>query len=140
MDGCKVLVVEDEPANRDFLMRLITQAGFDVIGARDGASALTAVQEAPCVMVVLDIQLPDVSGLDLVRTLHADYPETVLVVASMWDEPRMIAEAFEAGCSVFLVKPHGFMELFKRMKTWRENPEALSNLLIDQYGPRPYRH
>lgn len=139
MDDCRLLVVEDEPANRDFLIRLMTQAGFkQVIGARDGASALAAIAEAECAVVIVDIQLPDISGLELVRTLHEHNPSTVLVVASMWDEPRMIAQAFEAGCSVFMVKPHGFMELYKRLKTWPAH-EQLQNLLIDQYGPRPYR-
>ncbi len=140
MKNCRVLVVEDEPANRDFLVRLVTQAGFDVSGARDGASALVALEDAPCAVVIVDIQLPDVSGLELVRTIHARYPDAVVVVASMWDEPRMIGEAFEAGCSVFLVKPHGFMELYQRLKTWPEEQDQLRNLLIDQYGPRPYRH
>ncbi|MBN2471887.1 MAG: response regulator [Anaerolineae bacterium] len=140
MKDCRVLVIEDEPANRDFLVRLVTQAGFEASGARDGSSALEALEGGPCAVVIVDIQLPDISGLDLVRTMHERYPDAIIVVASMWDEPGIIGDAFEAGCSVFLVKPHGFMELYQRLKLWPEQKDQLHNLLIDQYGPRPYRH
>ena len=55
------------------------------------------------------------------------------------DERALMAQAFENGCNVFLVKPHGFMELFKRLQETGPDPEQLNHLVIDQYGLRPYR-
>jgi DNA-binding response OmpR family regulator len=139
MAVCCALVVEDEPANQDFLVRLITQAGFDVSGAHNGESALRIARELPNLqLVATDLELPDISGLDLVTQLRAFVPDALILVASMWDEPKMIATAFANGADVFLVKPHGFMELYKRLKGWPDSRTMLTRLLIDQYGPRPY--
>ncbi len=137
----RALVVEDEPANQDFLVRLIAQAGFDVQGADSGAAALRIAAETPdLALVATDLQLPDMHGIDLVGQLRALLPDSLLLVATMWDEPAMIADAFKRGCNVFLVKPHGFMELFRRLKEFPDSRADLDNLLIDQYGPRAYQH
>lgn len=136
---CCALVVEDEPANQDFFVRLITQAGFEVRGAPTAAEALEIARAQPELrLVAVDLQLPDMPGLDLVHELRALLPDALLLVATMWDEPRMISEAFSKGCNVFLVKPHGFMELYQRLKRLPDTQEELSRMIIDQYGPRPY--
>jgi hypothetical protein len=57
----------------------------------------------------------------------------------MHDDLALIREAFESGCNVFLVKPHGFMELFKRLSRLDDDPEALDNLVIDRMGVRAFR-
>ncbi|NDJ76738.1 MAG: response regulator transcription factor, partial [Chloroflexi bacterium] len=63
-----------------------------------------------------------------------------IVMATMLDERPLIAKAFENGCDVFMVKPHGFMELFRRLQAVRAGEETLlDKLVIDQYGPRPFR-
>jgi two-component system cell cycle response regulator CtrA len=135
----RALVVEDEPANRDFFMRLIAQAGFDAQGAATGEEALRCARAIPdLTLVMVDLQLPDFAGLELVIELRALLPDTLLLVATMRDEPSLIAQAFENGCDVFLVKPHGFMELYKRLKGLPESREQLLGLIMDQYGPRPY--
>ncbi len=133
------LVIEDEPANQDFLVRLITLAGFEVQGASTGEEALRIARETPqLTLVATDIQLPDISGLDLIAQLRDLLPEALLLVASMWDEPAMIARAFDSGCDVFLVKPHGFMDLYQRLKGLPDSRPQLCHVLIDQYGCRPY--
>jgi DNA-binding NarL/FixJ family response regulator len=76
-------------------------------------------------------------GVDLLAKLRQRYPQARLVMATMLDERPLMARAFDNGCDVFLVKPHGFMELFRRLQSGDEN--NLSGLIIDQYGPRPYR-
>lgn len=136
----QALIIEDEPANQDFLVRLIAQAGFDVQGVQTGEAAIAYAREHPALdLVVTDLELPDMPGLDLAEQLRALLPEALLMVATMWDEPSMIERAFAIGCDVFLVKPHGFMELFKRLSGLPASRDQLTRLLIDQYGPRPYR-
>lgn len=138
-DAGFALVVEDEPANQDFFMRLITQAGFSVQGAPTAAEALEAAKAQPELgLVAVDLQLPDMPGLELISELRALLPEALLVVLTMWDEPAMITEAFGNGCDVFLVKPHGFMELYQRLKGLPETRSELCRAIIDQYGLRPY--
>ena len=135
----QALVVDDEPANQDFLVRLVAQAGFEVHGASNGQEALSIVEAHPnLLLAVVDLQLPDVTDQELVIKVRTLLPSCVLVVATVFDEPDQITMAFENGCDVFLVKPHGFMEFFKRLRGVPEDRDQLSQLLIDQYGPRPY--
>jgi hypothetical protein len=60
-------------------------------------------------------------------------------MATMLDERSLMEQAFANGCNVFLVKPHGFMELFRRLQEIGPDPEQLNRMIIDQYGPRPFR-
>lgn len=139
MAPTRALVIEDEPAHNDFLARLIAQAGLEVLRAHSGADALQLCQQHPdTLFAVTDMKLPDMPGMDLLPQLHTLLPDCVIVVATMFDEPSMIAEAFEKGCNVFLVKPYGFMELYRRLTEFPARRDHLARLLIDQYGPRPY--
>lgn len=133
------LVVDDEPANRDFLERLLTQAKFTVYGASSGKSALSQAENIDnLALAMVDMKLPDMNGLELVTSLRRRFPTSRLIIATMYDERSLMEKAFAAGCNVFLVKPHGFMELFQRLNTIQPGPDRLNDLVIDQYGPRPY--
>lgn len=134
------VVVDDEFANRDFLVRLLEQADFKVTGASSGASALLAAKAVPkLALALVDWELPDSTGVEIVRKLREENPEATLIMATMHDDRAMMTEAFRAGCDVFLVKPHGFMELFRRLKEADNDTSLLKRIIIDQYGPRPYR-
>jgi CheY-like chemotaxis protein len=134
------LVVDDEPANRDFITRLLQTAKLEVHSAGTGAEALAAASKLPALkLALLDHELPDANGIELVRNFRASHPNAVLVMATMHDTREVIDQAFEAGVDIFLVKPHGFMELYRRVLDWQPDAENLRRLIIDQYGPRPYR-
>ena len=134
------LVVDDEPANRDFAERLLQHASFKVTGTGTGAEAIRLARALPqLALALVDMELPDSNGLEVVKTLRAENPEAVLIMATMHDDRALMARAFMMGCDVFLVKPHGFMELLRRLKEADSNTSVLRRLIIDQYGPRPYR-
>lgn len=134
------LVIDDEPANRDFLERLLQTAAFKVTGAGCGADGLKAAKAMPnLALALVDQQLPDAPGLEVIAKLRADYPEALLIMATMHDDRPLIDRAFATGVDVFLVKPHGFMELYRRLKDADNNIDKLRRLIIDQHGPRPYR-
>ena len=133
------LVVDDEPANRDFLVRLLQQAKLDVKGASNGTEALKIAETVTdMTLIVIDNKLPDMDGVDLLAKMRARYPAARLIMATMLDERPLMIRAFENGCDVFLVKPHGFMELFRRLQD-PSGEDRLKRLIIDQYGPRPFR-
>lgn len=140
MSQRKALILEDTIANRLFFERLLSQAGFEIIAAETGQIALDKLKgESEIDLAILDMEIPDITGLEMTARLRAKYPDTCIVVATMHDERSLMQSAFNKGCDVFLVKPHGFMELFKRLTT--EGSVALHKnrpLIIDQYGPRPF--
>ncbi|MGB7341625.1 MAG: response regulator [Phototrophicaceae bacterium] len=141
MSQKKALILEDTAANRLFFERLLMQAGFEIIAAETGKEALRKLQQEESIdLAILDMEIPDITGLEMTARLRVFYPDTCIVVATMHDERSLMQSAFEKGCDVFLVKPHGFMELFKRLTG--DGSEALHAnrpLVIDQYGPRIFK-
>jgi CheY-like chemotaxis protein len=139
--GLRALVVDDAPANRDFAERLLGGAQFEIEGAATGEQALAAIESISALdLALVDWKLPDMIGLELLGKLRARFPEACLVIATMYDDRARMEQAFDAGCNVFLVKPHGFMELFRRLiagelQAMRGGPPTI----IDQYGPRPFK-
>ncbi len=135
------LVVDDVGANREFVARLLNGAKYKVLSGSTGTAALQLIAlEDDLPLAIIDMKLPDMSGLELVIQLRKKFPASYLVVASMYDERSTMDKAFAAGCNVYLVKPHGFMELYKRL-----SQSELATLctqpptVIDQYGPRVYK-
>ena len=137
----KALILEDTAANRLFFERLLSQAGFEIIAAETGQEALEKIANEDVIdLAILDMEIPDITGLEMTARLRKRYPDTCIVVATMHDERSLMQSAFKKGCDVFLVKPHGFMELFKRLTT--DGSVALHEnrpLIIDQYGPRVFK-
>jgi len=134
------LVIDDEPANRDFVERLLQTASFKVSGASSGTEGLRIARAIPeLALALVDQQLPDATGLEIIAALRAENPEALLVMATMHDDRTLIEQAFATGIDVFLVKPHGFMELYRRLQEVDSNTNLLRSLIIDQYGPRPFR-
>jgi len=135
------LIVEDTDANRLFFERLLTQADFEIRSARNGREALKLTKGLQALsLAVIDMQIPDINGLELTLRLRKIYPDACLVVATMHDEHSLMRSAFEKGCDIFLVKPHGFIELFKRLTT--SGPAGLRHgpaLVIDRHGLREFR-
>ncbi|HRE49234.1 MAG TPA: response regulator [Aggregatilineales bacterium] len=134
------VVIDDEPANRDFLERLLQMAGFKVFGAGTAAEGLSKARAVPqLALALVDQELPDALGIDLIQQMRDENPEAILIMATMHDDRTLIDRAFGVGIDVFLVKPHGFMELFKRLQAVDNDVTLLRQMVIDQYGPRPYR-
>lgn len=135
------LVVDDVPANREFLERLLTTARFTVTGVGSGRAALQAIVDMEdLTMAMVDMKLPDMHGLEVATVLRQRFPNALIVIATMYDSHSLMREAFTKGCNVFLVKPHGFMELFKRLTTMEMSEiRKTTCLVIDQYGPRVFK-
>lgn len=132
------LVVDDAPANREFLERLLAQARFIIRGASSGKEALDLVaSEDNLALALVDMKLPDMRGVQLAAELRRRFPACYIVIATMYDDRAMMEDAFANGCNIFLVKPHGFMELFQRLVRGdiHVTPDA-PHLVIDQFGLR----
>jgi DNA-binding response OmpR family regulator len=138
------LVVDDEFANRDFFVRLLQQANLDVYGASSGLKAKKILNEhgSDIVLVMLDQRLPDTSGMELLKEIRGQIPHAKIMMATMHDERSMIREAFREGCNGFMVKPHGFMELFKRIQNVSNDCrvlDELDQLIFDRHGVRNFK-
>jgi DNA-binding NarL/FixJ family response regulator len=103
--GRRVLVVDDHPSFRRCVRALLTSEGFDVVGeAEDGESALALATELSPDLVLLDIQLPDISGFEVVSRLHETNPELEIVLVSSRDQNAYGSALGESGARGFITK------------------------------------
>lgn len=102
-----VLLVEDSEPVRDAYSILLAESGYAVITAADGLTALSRAADSSIDLVLLDLGLPGVDGLQVVRALKASAATASLPVLALTgrDDPETRRACAEAGCAAFLVKP-----------------------------------
>jgi two-component system phosphate regulon response regulator PhoB len=114
----RILIVEDEPDVADLLAHHLKAAGFSVEIANNGRTALNAVKNQPPTLVVLDLMLPEMSGLDLCRILKSD-PRTskiaIVMLSAKIDEIDRVL-GFELGADDYVVKPFSPREFVLRIR------------------------
>lgn len=111
-----VLVVDDEPPIRRFLRTSLAVQNYRVSEAEDGGSALDLLAREKPDLVILDLGLPDIDGIELIRRIRATSRVPVVVLSSRGDE-RAKVEALELGADDYLTKPFGMEELIARLRT-----------------------
>ncbi|MEV6006643.1 response regulator transcription factor [Streptomyces sp. NPDC051976] len=111
----RVLVVDDDAAIRRSLGRALRLRGFAVSEADGGAAALDLLGRTPPDVLVLDISMPDVNGIEVCRTLRADGSDLPVLVLSALDEVGDRVAGLQAGADDYLVKPFALEELVLRL-------------------------
>jgi two-component system C4-dicarboxylate transport response regulator DctD len=103
-----VLVVDDEPAVCALLSERLASAGYDCRSCESGQSALELLQAGPYEAIISDLNMPAVSGLDLLETARQKYPHTAFLMVTGVDDIRIGIEAMKKGADDYLVKPFQF--------------------------------
>ena len=114
-NGVRVLVVDDEPAIRRFLRAALSAHGYAIFEAGDGQSALSAVAAERPDLVILDLGLPDLDGIEVTRLLREWTRIPILILSVRGQDADKIA-ALDAGADDYVVKPFGVGELLARMR------------------------
>jgi len=112
----RVLVVEDEAALRDNLKERLTESGFTVDVARDGEEGLFAALEYPLDVAIIDLGLPNLPGLEVIRRVRAaakSYPILILTARDNWQDK---VEGLQAGADDYVAKPFHFEEVLARLQ------------------------
>jgi DNA-binding response OmpR family regulator len=110
-----VLVVDDEATVRQALERALRLEGFAVSTAAGGREALQRIAERPPAVVVLDVTMPDLDGIAVVRRLRADGSDVPVCIVSARDEVEDRVAGLQAGADDYLVKPFALVELTARL-------------------------
>src|SRR3954454_22101284 len=111
-----MLVADDEAAVRDSLARTLRFEGYDVVTARDGCEALTAVREQEPNALVLDVSMPRLDGLQACRELRADGVWLPVLMLTARDSVGDRVAGIDAGADDYLVKPFALQELLARVR------------------------
>ena len=112
----KVLVIDDERAIRKLLRMGLATQGYDILEADDGKTALDLLEQKPDV-VILDLGLPDIQGLHLLKTIRAHNESVPIVVLSSRGDEAGKVEALDLGADDYVTKPFGMDELLARLRT-----------------------
>ncbi len=111
----KVLVVEDEAPILRFLRSVLQEKGFTVIEAMQGRSALELAAARKPDLILLDLMLPDMDGIEVLKRLRQWSAAPVIIISAKGDESDKIA-GLDAGADDYLTKPFGVDELLARMR------------------------
>ncbi len=139
----RILVVEDEPSNSGFVRRGLRFEGYDVSVVEDGSDALRVLRDNPPDLVVLDVMVPGVDGLEIARRLRAveaaeSLPSIPVLMLTARDAVRDRVAGLRAGADDYLIKPFDFDELLARIEALlRRAPAANAQAVtreILQYG------
>ena len=129
-----ILVVDDEPQLTRVLLRSLTTKGYDVRIAGDGDFALQTFQDWPAELVITDLAMPNMSGLELCRRLRA-ISQVPIIVLSVRGEEQTKVEALDAGADDYVTKPFGMDELLARIRAaLRRKPSTDSSSRILEAG------
>ncbi len=136
--GCRVLVVDDDDPSRSLISQYLERVGYEVTEAGDGPAALRAVTAGSPEVVVLDLGLPGIDGLDVLRSIRRASGVAVIVLTGRDEEVDKLS-GFEAGADDYIVKPVSLPELGARVRAVLRRGEivapaeriAIDGLVID---------
>jgi DNA-binding response OmpR family regulator len=116
--AARVLVADDDRDIRDLVAFKLSQAGYDVETAEDGAQALARVRSAPPALVVLDVMMPGLSGMDVARQLRADAQTASLPIIMLTAKAQEadVESGFAVGVDDYVIKPFSPRELLSRVR------------------------
>jgi two-component system response regulator RegX3 len=128
-----ILIVEDEPAYVEALRITMEVEGFDATAVMDGRDAIRQFRAAPYDVVLLDLMLPSVSGLDVLRSIRKESQTPVIVVSAKDAESDVVAD-LELGADDYLTKPYSVRELLARIRAVARRAASLESVESITFG------
>ena len=126
-----ILVIEDDPPIRRFLRASLANHDYEVVQAETGREALAMAAQQPPELVILDLGLPDMDGIEVIRRLR-DWTAVPIVIVSARGQEKDKVAALDAGADDYLTKPFSTGELLARVRVALRHAERLAD-----HSPRP---
>jgi two-component system chemotaxis response regulator CheY len=102
----KILIVDDSDFSRSLIGRMVAQAGYFIVGEASGAEeALQLIKDKDPNVVITDIVMPEISGIELTEKINQSYSGIYVIVVSSLSQEHVVLEAISAGASDFIPKP-----------------------------------
>ena len=131
----RVLVVDDEEPVRNLLQRVLKEAGYDVVTATNGQEALDKVSQLNVGVVLLDIKMPGMSGIEVLQQITTNWPETCVVMATAAGDAQTAVEAMKAGAYDYITKPFDRDDVVRKVQKAIEKRDLLWHLLKNLETP-----
>ena len=133
----KILVVDDNADNRDLIRRRLEREGYGVVEAEDGSRALELIRQQPFDLVILDVMMPGLSGIDVLQTLRRRFSgaELPVIMATAKNQSEDIVEALDHGANDYVTKPLDFPVVLARVQAHLRTREASQDQVVDADEP-----
>ena len=131
----RILVVEDEKPLREFVARNLSVRGYEVLTAANGMEALALFQTQPLDLIILDLMMPHMDGLELTQRIRRTSTVPIIVLSAL-DEERDKVTALDLGADDYLTKPFGVEELLARVRgllrraSWQASDQPRERLRV----------
>jgi len=129
----RVLIVEDDPSLRAGLVRALERAGYVPDAVASGELAIAAAATHPYDLILLDLGLPEVPGLEVLRTLRDRRQTVPIIIVTAQDRPEQKVEGLDAGADDYVVKPFDLAELLARIRAQVRSRERRSGDLLQAH-------
>jgi len=122
----KIVIVEDEPDTAEMFAEMMRLSGHQVLKSYGGTSAIALISHEVPDVVVLDVMMPDLSGLDVLRFIRRDprLGDIPVIVVSAKGLPIDIKEGLDAGANIYLTKPVAFQDLNAAVRRVLQTPKS----------------
>jgi two-component system chemotaxis response regulator CheY len=114
------MIVEDDPAIRRLYSLLMSNAGYEVLEAEDGQVALETYEEQPCHLIITDMNMPRMGGMDLIRELRKKRYTVYIIMVTAYGTQKTAEMAYNLGTDEYIPKPFDFEELEDRIRAYFE--------------------
>ncbi len=129
----KVLVVDDEATVRVLFQRILQAAGYDAVIAADGKEALSVIADGDINVVLLDIKMPGLSGIDVLGKISTDWPNVCVIMVTAVADVQTAVAAMKLGAYDYITKPFDQDELLRKIRQsierWQEQLQDKQHLL-----------
>src|SRR5437868_1112926 len=117
----RALVVDDEPRLRQVLVRLMQRDGYDAVDAANAEEAIALLERSEAALIVSDLRMPGMGGVELLRTVRTRWPDTAVVMISAANDVDVAVSCLAMGAMDYLTKPFHLDEVRARVKQALEN-------------------
>ena len=105
-ENLKIVVVDDSDFSRSLIIKMLKESGFNVVGEANSAmSALQVIKDKEPHVVITDIVMPEVSGIELTENINQNFDNVYVIVVSSLSQEHVVLEAISAGAADFIAKP-----------------------------------
>ena len=113
----KILIVDDEEIVLRSISALLVSEGHDAVGKLSVPEAYEAMKETEFDLIITDIRMSPIDGMELMRTVHADKPDLPIIVISAYTAEKIKEDSFASGCSAYLSKPFRVQDVLDAVAT-----------------------
>ena len=136
MIDVRILVVDDNKALRDVMAEVLIEEGYLVTAVANANDAIEVLAQAPCDVAIVDLRLPGIGGLELLKEIKRTYPDTQVIIITSYASLESAVEALRAGAYDYLAKPFEDIALIsavvnratEKIHLWRKNVQLIEDL------------